>query len=204
MSFERWDDVPAPPTGLGTYFHRYEVVAAPIWHRWAEVDIIAGFGPTAISALTSLMPMADVWHAVRAGPVDLRRRGAVDDRLGLVIDIAAPREVHLAAVMKPLIDGVVAAFHAHDGSDGGELSRRVAGSLRLDAGEVRPLFEESERAVLGRRRLLWRRGAGVQWNPGDDLLQAALLRATIHSRTGWSITGRIVRLQRATLSDGSR
>jgi hypothetical protein len=204
VAFERSEDVPAPPTGFGPYFHRYEVVAAPFWRRWVEADVLAGFGPTAVSAIASLTPMADVWHAVRTGPVDVRRLAATDDRLGLILDIAAPREVHLAAVMKPLIDGVVAAFHAHDGSDGGELSRRVAGSLSLDTGQIRSLLEEPERAVLGQRRLLWRRGAGVQWNPGDDVLLAVQLRTTVSAAKGWFLDGRIVQLDRATSMVSSR
>lgn len=200
LLFERSHDVPSPPIGsaVGPHFHRYEVAADPRWRHWVEAEVLATFGPTLVPALGSLTPMAGIWHAVRASRVGEVRSGEAGNRFGMIVDVSAPREVHLAAVVKPLIDGIVAAFHAHDGSDGAELARRVADTLSLDPGEVHSLLDGSERAVLGRRRLLWRRGAGVQWNPGDDLLQAALLRATTHTGTGWSIAGRIVRLDRAT------
>lgn len=203
LAFERSGVVPLPPNGsaVGPHFHRYEVDADPAWRRWAEAETVVDFGPTSIPALSSLIPMAKIWHAVRSGPVGQSGGGSGNYQLGLTVDIAAPREVHLASVMKPLIDGVVAAFHDHDGSDTAELAQRVADSLVLDQHDVRTLLDGSERAVLGRRRLLWRRGAGVQWNPGDDLLQAALLRATTHSGMGWSIAGKIVRLDRATAAD---
>jgi hypothetical protein len=202
LLFERSGEVPSSPNGSGAspHFHRYEVSVEPSWRHWVEADVAADFGPTPIPALASLTSMAGIWHAVRSGSVGESRAGS-GYQLGLTVDISAPREVHLASVMKPLIDGVIAAFHAHDGSDGAELAQRVADSLSLNPGEVRSLLDASERAVLGRRRLLWRRGAGVQWNPGDDLLRAALIRATTHAGTGWSIAGRIVRLDRST-SDG--
>ena len=200
LLFERSGEVPPPPNGSGAcaHFHRYEVSTEPSWRHWVETDVAADFGPTPIPALASLAPMAGIWQAVRSGPAGESHLGFGSYPLGLTVDISAPREVHLASVMKPLIDGVIAAFHAHDGSDGAELAQRVADPLFLDQHEVRTLLDGSERAVLGRRRLLWRRGAGVQWNPGDDLLQAALLRATTNTGTGWSIAGRIVRLDRAT------
>lgn len=200
LLFERSGEVPSPPNGSGAcpHYHRYEVRVEPSWRHWLETEVVADFGPTPIPALASLTSMAAIWHAVRSGPVGGSRAGSASYPFGLTVDISAPRELHLALVMKPLIDGVVAAFHAHDGSDGAELAKRVADPLFLDQHEVRTLLDGSERAVLGRRRLLWRRGAGVQWNPGDDLLQAALLRATTHIGTGWSIAGRIVRLDRAT------
>lgn len=206
LVFERSGAVPSPPNGsvVGPHFHRYEVAADPTWRHWAEDEAVVHFGPTSIRALSSLTPMAGIWHAVRRGPVGESRATSGSFQLGLTVEISAPREVHLASVMKPLIDGVIAAFHAHDGSDTAELAQRVADSLFLDQHDVRTLLDGSERAALGRRRLLWRRGAGVQWNPGDDLLQAVLLRATTHPGMGWSIAGRIVRLNQATSMVGSR
>jgi hypothetical protein len=200
LLFERSGEVPPPPSGAGAgpHYHRYEVIAEASWRHWVAMEVAADFGPTLIPPLGSLTPMAGIWHAVRNGPLRESRAGSDSHRLGLTVDILAPREVHLASVMKPVIDGVIAAFHAHDGSDHEELARRVAASLSIDAGEVASLLDGDDRAVLGRRRLIWRRGIGVQWNPGDDLLQAVLLRTATHPGTNWTIAGRIVRLNQST------
>lgn len=197
LLFERSVEIPAPPVGpMLPHFHGYEVVADPAWRHWSDAGVVVDFGPAPVPPLGSLTPMAAIWHAVRTGRVGALQPGRLGDPFGVVVEILAPREVHLASVMKPVIDGVVAAFHAHDGWDGSAIAERVANALLLDPNYVRSLLENPERAVLGRRRLLWRRAAGVQWNPEDDLLQAAHLHAT-RSKTDWAIAGRIVRLERA-------
>jgi hypothetical protein len=73
-----------------------------------------------------------------------------------------------AAVVKPLVDGVVAALHRHDGSDLEELAARLARLHGIDPARSRARLMDPEGAVLGERRLLWRWKDGVQWNPGDD------------------------------------
>ncbi len=82
--------------------------------------------------------------------------------------------------MRPALDGVISAFHGHDGSELDELSQRLGRALGADPASVaRSLMNDSE-AVLGKRRLLWPRATGVQWNPGDD----RSLAAEVHVRAG--------------------
>jgi hypothetical protein len=48
-------------------------------------------------------------------------------------------------------------------------------------------------AVLGRRRLLWPRAQGVQWNPADDLCLALELRIERGERR--ELSGRLVEIK---------
>ena len=45
--------------------------------------------------------------------------------------------------------------------------------LGYDRSEVAARLMADTGAVFGRRRLLWRRGNGVQWSPADDCYVAA-------------------------------
>jgi len=139
--------------------------------------------------------MTQVWHAIRTGPAEVSGPVQVGDAFGLILDVSAPYPARLASVLKPLIDGVVAAFHRHDGSDLPELARRVGTPLGVDPVLAGQLLTGDDRSVLGQRRLVWRRAASVQWNPGDDHLLAARITAAAGSGPArdWTVEGRIVR-----------
>lgn len=77
--------------------------------------------------------------------------------------------------MKPLIDGIIAAFHGHIGGDERPIDR-VAQSLHVSVDSVRSALMSSDRNILGDRVLLRPFGAGVQWNPADDRLVAIEMR----------------------------
>jgi hypothetical protein len=51
------------------------------------------------------------------------------------------------------------------------------------------LVVEERSAVLGRRRLVWPRASGVQWNPADDLCVALDLR--IEAAPRLQLSGRV-------------
>jgi hypothetical protein len=85
--------------------------------------------------------------------------------------------VNLAVIAKPLLDGVVAAFHAHDDTATlEEIGGRVAAQLDVALDEVRALLGEDQMAILGTRRLVWPWRDGVQWNPADHLCLAFRIR----------------------------
>lgn len=84
------------------------------------------------------------------------------------VETSRPRPA--ASICKPLIDGILCAFHQHDGSN----ADRIGGRL-LSGGVPQTLVESlaSDRyAVLGARRLLWPWKNGLQWNPADDMCVA--------------------------------
>jgi hypothetical protein len=94
-----------------------------------------------------------------------------------------------APLTKVVLDGSIAALHDHDGTDRDEIASRVAVKARLDRRTVIGLLEPVG-APLGPRRLLHRFGAGVQWNPADELCVSALLRLETGDRI--RIAGRLL------------
>jgi hypothetical protein len=101
-------------------------------------------------------------------------------------------------VIKPVFDGVIAAFHQHDGTNDEELSKRLASKLGKDWAEILRHLHDSTIAVLGTRRLLWLRGEGVQWNPGDDGCVAGELLLDESSSSGFfELSGELFEVKEA-------
>jgi hypothetical protein len=187
LRFERSHEVPPPPRpepGPTLHHHRYEL--APRfngWRHWHSGLLLSTFTDV---PLTSLATITDVWRAIRdhTQPPDDRDtyHGPVAVRLALT---PPTRRAPLpSAIGKALLDGTLAAFHSHDGTDVDELAARVG---------VRPIHLVDARwSVLGRRRLLWRHNTeAVQWNPADDRLVAAELLLDTRRADEWQLSGEL-------------
>ena len=174
--------VPDPPAGFAGARHHYRYEILPIdtrWRRWSAVRLLASFGQIDLGPSVQASRPSRVWYAVRRGEVEAWRPTEIPSTFGLDLVLEVPANVHLnlAAIAKPLVDGVVAAFHNHDDRDSVEVvARRVAAQLDASVDEVRSLLGESRTSILGARRLLWPWRQGVQWNPADDLCGAFRIR----------------------------
>ena len=114
--------------------------------------------------------------------------------LELNVELPAGNRVNLATITKPLIDGTIAAFHAHDDlATLSVVSERLQARLGVSSAEIRSLLGRNEAAILGSRRLVWPWREGVQWNPADD--RCAALRITRVSRPPASREDRTARIR---------
>ena len=112
--------------------------------------------------------------------------------LKVIVHPAKSAGLNLAALIKPIFDGVMAAFHRHDGSSMDLVTKRLAGDLRIEPEKVAALLGGKEMAVLGTRKLIWPWRNGVQWNLSDDLLVAGELLVADDSPTGqWKLSGEL-------------
>ena len=124
--------------------------------------------------------------------IEVRRSVPSDSRphlgyyaLDIELTVGTLDMIRPADIVKPLVDGIVAGLHAHDGRDAEVVTQRLAGRLGLDPEYVSRLLHDDSRAWLGTRRLLWTRADGVQWNPGDDTCVSATLRVHRDSERQW-------------------
>lgn len=108
----------------------------------------------------------------------------------LQIELHLPRPVKLANTIKPLIDGVVCAFHDPDVRCWDCLAEFCR---REHCGELAAprMFP----AVLGEREVIrpYRNGQSFLWNPADDLCRLALV-STSYGGESSSFSGKIYRL----------
>jgi hypothetical protein len=88
----------------------------------------------------------------------------------VAVDVELGRNWHgpgLAAVVKPLLDGLVSALHVHDGSNREHITAVLSAG---DNGQsLWLLLNDPTKAILGERRLIRPHGARLAWNPADEL-----------------------------------
>lgn len=152
---------------------KYQIVPAPyVSKRW---DLIEQIGEYSFDAprLTSDMKPADVWRWCKLGT--LTSADIVDEQVPLCIKVditpSHGQQLRPASCIKPLLDGLLCAFHAHDGSNLAILLERLSTHFQYVSPEtIQQWLLNKEHSVLGQRRLLHPVKAGIQWNPADDRL----------------------------------
>jgi hypothetical protein len=200
LRVERCFECPAPPSELEAppkHYWRYR--AAPVeegFSAWQEHRLVAAWSHVPIPALTASTKPAVVWYALRCAPMSVATSVDPTSGFGLRLTLGVPpgERIAPASIVKPLVDGAIAALHTHDGSTLGDVSERIRRQLRGASRErIAALLADARSAALGRRRLLWPRARGVQWNPADDLCLALELRIERGERR--ELSGRLLEIK---------
>jgi hypothetical protein len=199
LRVERSYSCPSPPARLeapAEHYWRYR--AEPLaegFSTWHEERPVAIWSHVPMPTLSDTTKPASIWYALRCAAIDL---GAAADPtkpfgLRLTLGMAPGEHAAPAKVVKTLVDGVIAALHSHDRTALAEVSQRVQAQLPTGSPErIAALLVDERPAVLGRRRLLWPRASGVQWNPADELCLALELRLERSERR--ELSGRLVEI----------
>jgi hypothetical protein len=162
---------PVPLAGTARHYLRYACSEkAAGFEAWTEGRLLAAWSGIPMPPLTEATKPAAVWFALAAAEIDPSSALGDQQPFGLRLQLEVPgtRRIAPAKIVKPLIDGTIAALHRHDGSALAELSRRVTTQIAVPAEAIATRLMDDRYAVLGPRRLLWPRAHGVQWNPADD------------------------------------
>ncbi len=187
--------LPAP-----RHYHCYRVVDVEAEsEHWARGELVCSLTGVVLPRLDAFTKPGDVWAAVRSAR-GVQVRGDAPGRFALDLLLRTPpgAAAQPAAVLKPLVDGVVAALHVHDGTQRVEVVRRLSAQLGEQPATVERLLHVSDRGILGARRLLWTRGDGLQWNPRDgDCVSCTLHRQEAADATRWSVDVRLSRVREA-------
>lgn len=133
-----------------------------------------------------------VWYALKRHSGLITDVGQCDSTFAVKLALEAPGVANLTSLLKPLSDGIIGAFHRHEGEE-----PRTARCAAVVAGQVgespavvqRMLCEDGGLAVLGSRQLVWPRGAGVQWNPRDDDCAAIHITLATPPDGQWRLSG---------------
>jgi len=184
IRFERHFDCPSPPDDLpipALHHHRYErVEPGRLFLNVREHELLGEFSEVALPRLTEETKPAAVWLPVRRALLDAPH-GTTSDRrslqpFALRLRLQAPRpRPQPVRIIKPLLDGTIAAFQRHDGSQLDAVAQRLAAQLSSSVAEITPLLVDPRVAPLGAARLVVLRAAGVQWQPADDRCMACEL-----------------------------
>lgn len=204
LIFERGDKMPSdPPPPLvkkARHHHCYSSIKREeINSLWKKEKILAKW-----SKVTSPPVRADdkphvFWHVMKKGKVQVSNGHSVPQVYGVNIKIEAPvgTIINLASAVKPLLDGVISAFHVHDGSDISFVTERLAEYLGIRSAIVADMLTDSRTSVLGKRNLVHKFGKGVQWNPADDnCMMCEILFDDCTTDSSWSLSGEMFNIKR--------
>jgi hypothetical protein len=197
LRFERVHGACPPASDAAAYAHHCRYAIAPAsapFHHWRAGTAIARWEGVRLPPLHEMSPCAPNWLAMRRHGVESAAALPHGRPFGLrvVVRPGAGGAAYAAGFVKPLLDGVVAALHRHDGRDLALLAERLAAQLGAPAAEVAELLASDGPSPLGTRRLIWGRAQGVQWNPGDDACVAAEVLVAERSAGGeWSCSGEV-------------
>jgi hypothetical protein len=202
IRLERGYFSPEPPVELSGEARHYACYsAAPLaqgFACWEAGSSLAEWSRVPMPALSETTKPSAIWYAMRTSAlavIGMRQDVAAPYGLELVLGAPSSPRTQPAKVVKPLVDGVIAAMHAHDGRALGEVAGRLRAQLpSATAQEIAELLVDERANVLGQRRLLWLRATGVQWNPADDLCVALELRVEPARRR--ELSGRLFSVSR--------
>lgn len=167
------------------------------FEHWKATAFFVSFENVAVSSLAKPGP---IWAAVRrqAAPPDNAPGVPIRFVAELMIgDARARPSSSLPDQIKPALDGVISAYHAHS-ADTQECSERLASAGLGEKLNLQRLLADPAWNVFGRRAVVRPFGAiGVQWNPADDLCVAATIESTpldADHRDGprWRLSGRLM------------
>ncbi|OBB19693.1 hypothetical protein A5761_00665 [Mycolicibacterium setense] len=166
--------------------------------HWGPIRPLARFTEADLGEFPSAKRLEQVWLAIHhTNDLDVAETPiAASDRIAIRLTVSYPCSRTAGAspeLVKALIDGTVAAFQCHrDRTSVDEIGARLARTTGRPADLIKQLLLDGRHAVLGAAdRLVYLRGAGVQWNPADHLVAAAQVECRPVPDTKWSLSGEI-------------
>jgi hypothetical protein len=199
LRFERAERTPITPNRSTTryeHYHRYWITDRETsFQYWESGSTLAHFDASPLPSIAEAKHPTTVWKSVKKGSVILGDDALQDDApfgLSVVVGLPGGSGISLASLVKPVLDGVVSAFHTYSGTKLSEVSTRLDAVLGIGSNDVSRMLSDTHLNVLGARQLLWPRRNGVQWNPADERIVAAeILVDHDYTDSDWKLTGRI-------------
>ena len=158
-------------------YYAYELVLREeLEHLCNSKQLIAGWSHIDIDTNLANTPRR-YWESIRRQferiYVHQSLNNPARDYFGLQVTVHVPRQLLPASVMKPLLDGIVCAFHGRDGIDD------VMQTLTQDSFDGMVNDAEKSIAVLGNRNYVQPYRDGFKWNPADERLKFAWVSVAV-------------------------
>lgn len=210
VTFERSYQVPLQPPETGLvdnqtlHYQRYSEAADDSFEFWKPAKLLGAFLDVPVASVTKPAP---VWKAIRDYAQPPTETAPAPTRFLINVQItdtrtSAPAD-SIAGILKPVLDGIISAYHSHAGSGGVAEAKRLEESGIGLAAMLQNQLLDRRWATLGARRLVKPFGAsGVQWNPADDFCVAAHVTLSTGKavsdkhRARWRMTGELTEATR--------
>ena len=195
LCFERgFDPAPVSDTNNLALSHYYHYSQGSAFRLWEENKTLASWQKIALPTLTSTSKPHMFWYALKTGDVRCAHHVAPLKQFGLDIRLRLPETAwcNLAVLIKPLLDGVISAFHEQDVPCENIMLQRLAALTGSSVAEAERLLFAVVYPVLEARPIVSAYRQGIIWNPEDDACVAC--RVTVQrsaDNKSWSMDGRL-------------
>lgn len=160
---------------------------------WKNRSLAAEWEPVPVSASFSKNKAIDYWQALRENPDKIKLHHKISGSpFGVKIKLSIPKakSVNLTSVVKPLLDGIICAFHSADNR-----LQKECGSIASRLGVSEQLLLCTDYDILGACRFIYPyRGTSVKWNPQDDRCLAFEIEAEHSDDDTCRFSGEIYKL----------
>jgi hypothetical protein len=172
--------MPAPRSGrVWRCCYEYRLAPAGRAVKWWRSAYALGRFAAELPAIRGIPSATAVWYAVRCGQWEAwNRLPNPADRFQIDLRLRVPGDRALTPdLLKPLLDGVTAAFQSHgDRVTAPAIADVLAARLGVEPADLVEMLLSDERAVLGRvERLVYAYRGGIKWNPSDHRCVAATI-----------------------------
>ena len=179
------------------HYHRYTVAAEKNLKPrfWDKGSTLASWSKVPCPPLKGELKPHRIWYEMKSNSIKVHTQ-TPPDYYGIEILLIAPQgeNINLASVIKPLIDGVICSFHAHNGAKLAEVTSRLSAMFKGKHSNLDDLIMAKDSAILGVRKLLSPYRQGVMWNPADDSCVYIKLLCNYIKDDQWSMDGQIIEL----------
>jgi hypothetical protein len=160
---------------------------------WKKDRVIAKWKSISIPNLNEIPDMNRIWFNMKRGNLNIRSNEEYFNYgLELVIHGPSEHKLNLTSVLKPLIEGVLASLHRHNGALLKEVAKELSEKLRVDTQIISRLLMETKTSVLGERSLILPYQKKLKWYPNDQILSYVNITYKDDLPTNdWEMTGEL-------------
>ena len=183
---------PSPDNLSVSHFYHYS--QGNTFRLWKENEALAFWREIALPTPTSTSKPHLFWHALKNGKVTCSYKEVPLKQFGLDIQLHIPNTswCNLAVLVKPLLDGVISAFHQQSIPCESIVLQRLSALTDSSLAETKRLLYEVVYPVLEARPIISAFRQGIIWNPGDDACVACRVKVQRSvDNESWSMNGRL-------------
>ncbi len=202
LRFERCYSYPGPPYPLSAphlHYHRYTMEDTHgDFSGWQTSKLVAAWENVEIPHSIGKITATNIWYRLRSRPLKtfhMPEHPLAQFGLSITVTVPNTSKATLAPLIKPIIDGVVSAFHVYRGAEIERISQWLGAELSQAPNEIADLLQQPDQAVLGGRRVVYPFRNFYKWDPADDLCLAAELFLQAHAGKDWLLSGKLYELQ---------
>ncbi|MDL2220578.1 hypothetical protein LJC55_02820 [Eubacteriales bacterium OttesenSCG-928-N14] len=192
LAFERAFALQSMPEMPHQY--RYEICVADTDNLlWQPKVTLCTLHDIPIPSLNTSTKPHDVWWAIKTAQGKISRH-AVQPYYGhcgisLRLSVPANKAHNIASFLKPLLDGLLCAFHVHEGEFASHVLSRLRALLDAPAAELSAALSDDAQAVLGARNLISSFRSGIKWNPADENCVSVKISLHPHDSNTYTLSG---------------